>query len=762
MTDFGLARRAETSDESRLTQEGLLIGTPACMAPEQVMGEQSKVGPQSDIYSLGVIFFEMLTSRLPFEGSVPLMLAKAPISDQQDAKKGERSKQTKTEQPQASQRPVDSKRRLLIGGIAALVSMIAISSFLIILLKNGNQTLAVHVDDDWLREQGGQIALLVDGRSHTISTKSATTGEDLSVAVTLGEHTFSVKHGDIVVHNPRTFQIEKAGRRILQITATDIQLTNSVAQPPVSAEPLAKDAPPSTNTPIVSDVGDWISLFDGGDVSRWSTLGSFTVKDRFLIAIGGRAHAVSRDEYSNFELEFEWKISSETRGGIFYRSIPSTGSDLFCGNEFQITEHGETNDKYPRYSGSLYGVINADEAVTRLPGTLPTIGLWNTARIVCKGTSVEHWLNGQKVVSVDTKSAEWKSQLENSLLSLSDREKVGTRRRGNIMLLGLAGQIAFRSIRIREILSSTNSQSSLLSEKVQSTPGDSTALATALATGMDVSRQPQTKIELPDLIASLKKFFQIHGVTAEVLAEWKPSLPNDYRPSWLSTRANSDPILYDAVATRAPTPHEWLLQVYDHSDDTNLEEMKKTYRPALLHVYPKSNGLERLTLWVKDDRTYEYGLGTCGLIVEKLQEGLKSEQNKNGLRERWLPVSFCGNDTNFSPFDMVQEWVPYHECKWDLDLSFDALVKKINDCRARDWPPAIINVVGGSNPPRFVAVIEDNPAKGKWSFSPKLTINEYRSLLSKADKAGGTPRCVVSRVEGETVVYSVLWDNVEL
>lgn len=77
VTDFGLARRINTDDESRITQEGLLIGTPAYMAPEQIKGQQAKVGPRSDIYSLGVIFFELLTARLPFEGSVVELLTKS-------------------------------------------------------------------------------------------------------------------------------------------------------------------------------------------------------------------------------------------------------------------------------------------------------------------------------------------------------------------------------------------------------------------------------------------------------------------------------------------------------------------------------------------------------------------------------------------------------------------------------------------------------------------------------------------------------------
>lgn len=76
VTDFGLARRLVPTDNSLLTQEGVLIGTPAYMAPEQVRGEQEKVGVCSDIYSLGVLLFEMLLGRLPFDGSLPELLAK--------------------------------------------------------------------------------------------------------------------------------------------------------------------------------------------------------------------------------------------------------------------------------------------------------------------------------------------------------------------------------------------------------------------------------------------------------------------------------------------------------------------------------------------------------------------------------------------------------------------------------------------------------------------------------------------------------------
>ena len=69
ITDFGLARRLRT-DEAQLTQSGVLLGTPAYMAAEQARADSKAVGPRSDIYSLGVILYELLTGQRPFNGSV--------------------------------------------------------------------------------------------------------------------------------------------------------------------------------------------------------------------------------------------------------------------------------------------------------------------------------------------------------------------------------------------------------------------------------------------------------------------------------------------------------------------------------------------------------------------------------------------------------------------------------------------------------------------------------------------------------------------
>src|SRR5581483_8315964 len=68
VADFGLAKRLDA--EQGLTRSGALLGTPSYMAPEQAAG--AAVGPSADVYALGVILYQALTGRPPFQAATPL------------------------------------------------------------------------------------------------------------------------------------------------------------------------------------------------------------------------------------------------------------------------------------------------------------------------------------------------------------------------------------------------------------------------------------------------------------------------------------------------------------------------------------------------------------------------------------------------------------------------------------------------------------------------------------------------------------------
>jgi uncharacterized Zn finger protein (UPF0148 family) len=74
LMDFGLAR-SFTAPSQRLTGSGTRVGTPAYMSPEQVAGKTKAIGPATDIYSLSVMLYELVTGELPFIGEMMVVFA---------------------------------------------------------------------------------------------------------------------------------------------------------------------------------------------------------------------------------------------------------------------------------------------------------------------------------------------------------------------------------------------------------------------------------------------------------------------------------------------------------------------------------------------------------------------------------------------------------------------------------------------------------------------------------------------------------------
>ena len=82
LTDFGIASMYKDAEAERLTTTGMTLGTVQYYAPEQAQGEV--VSPAADIYALGIVMYEMLTGRTPFDGDTPVAVAMRHIQDQPD------------------------------------------------------------------------------------------------------------------------------------------------------------------------------------------------------------------------------------------------------------------------------------------------------------------------------------------------------------------------------------------------------------------------------------------------------------------------------------------------------------------------------------------------------------------------------------------------------------------------------------------------------------------------------------------------------
>ncbi|MEM3464592.1 MAG: serine/threonine-protein kinase, partial [Candidatus Bathyarchaeia archaeon] len=79
LTDFGIAKILEAEEGQTLTGTGVGIGTPEYMSPEQGLGKG--VGPQADVYSLGVVLYEMITGRKPYTADTPMAVVLKHVSE---------------------------------------------------------------------------------------------------------------------------------------------------------------------------------------------------------------------------------------------------------------------------------------------------------------------------------------------------------------------------------------------------------------------------------------------------------------------------------------------------------------------------------------------------------------------------------------------------------------------------------------------------------------------------------------------------------
>lgn len=142
-------------------------------------------------------------------------------------------------------------------------------------------------------------------------------------------------------------------------------------------------------------------LFNGRDFDGWKNPGGWVVECgafAFKESGGGLVYR-GKQIPDDFELRFQWKVADGSNSGVSCRP------GLY---EYQILDNRKNGDgKNPRTSAaSLYFCMAPSHDATK------PVGEWNTSRIIYKGTVLQHWLNGQKVVDFDYKDPRWAANVE--------------------------------------------------------------------------------------------------------------------------------------------------------------------------------------------------------------------------------------------------------------------------------------------------------------------------------------------------------------
>ena len=214
---------------------------------------------------------------------------------------------------------------------------------------------------------------------------------------------------------------------------------------------VSTPVPDAVNTLTAAErAAGWRLLFDGATTAGWRGYRKSAVPDGWRVVDGALTRTgpggdiITTDQFGNFELSLQWKISPAGNSGIMYHVIEGPDETYMSGPEMQVLDDERHPDGKSRLTsaGAAYGLYPSP------PGIVRPAGEWNTARLVVNGSHVEHWLNGTQVASYEFGSSDWEQRVKAS--KFVEWPTYGRSPRGHIALQDHGDWVAYRSIKVRE------------------------------------------------------------------------------------------------------------------------------------------------------------------------------------------------------------------------------------------------------------------------------------------------------------------------
>jgi hypothetical protein len=195
-----------------------------------------------------------------------------------------------------------------------------------------------------------------------------------------------------------------------------------------------------------------IALFDGHSLRGWTDINGkppspgWEVVEGAIHRCGKAGDLLTEGRYENFDLRFEWKVLRGGNSGLKYRTLLAKNKKMY-GCEYQLLDDDNhpNGKKATTRAGALYDLIAPNEA----DKVLKPVGEYNASRVVARGTRLEHWLNGRKILDVDTASDDWKTLVGKS--KFKTIPDFAAEKPGAILLQDHGNEVWFRALEIRPL-----------------------------------------------------------------------------------------------------------------------------------------------------------------------------------------------------------------------------------------------------------------------------------------------------------------------